>query len=77
MNKLFFILFITLVFSKVHSQDSYSKLPNEKNKCVTVIISEDIIANEKAIGTKKELISEMRVLMHKPNRKEHKFYNLT
>ncbi|MCR1026118.1 hypothetical protein NQT66_14950 [Cellulophaga baltica] len=53
------------------------KLPFTKNNCPTILIENNIIANESAIGTKKELILEMSVLKDKPNRKKHKFYNLT
>tara|TARA_R110002126_G_scaffold291083_1_gene450365 strand:- start:1750 stop:2187 length:438 start_codon:yes stop_codon:yes gene_type:complete len=53
------------------------KLPTTNNNCPTIIIEKDIIGNESAIGTTKELITELSVLKDKPNRKEHKFFNLT
>jgi hypothetical protein len=77
MNKLLTTLFFIYFLSNAYAQDNFSKLPNAKGKCVTVIISENIIANEKAIETNKKMISEMSVLKLKPNRIDHKFYNLT
>jgi hypothetical protein len=53
------------------------KLPFRKSQCPIFIIEKDIIANENAIETAKDLIAEMNVLKGKPNRKEHKFFNLT
>ncbi|WP_298320403.1 hypothetical protein [uncultured Aquimarina sp.] len=77
MNRILFTLIFTFLFSNIYSQDSYEKLPFTKTNCPTIIIEKDIIANESAIGTKKELIVEMSILKDKPNRKEHKFFNLT
>lgn len=77
MNRIFITLIFTFFFSNIYSQDSYVKLPFSKSNCPTIIIEKDIIANENCIGTKKELITGMSVLIEKPNRKEHKFFNLT
>ena len=74
-------IFITLVFtfflSNSYSQEKYSKLPFSKSNCPTIIIGKEIIANETTIGAQNEFIVEMNVMIDKPNRKEHKFYNLT
>ena len=61
----------------IYSQDTYVKLPTVKNNCPTIIIEKDIIGNDSAIGTTKELIAEISVIKGKANRKEHKFFNLT
>lgn len=53
------------------------KLPFTKSNCPTIIIDKDIIANKNAIETAKELIAEISVLKDKPNRKKHRFFNLT
>ncbi|WP_308993951.1 hypothetical protein QLS71_013905 [Mariniflexile litorale] len=77
MNRIIFTLIFTFFFSNIYSQDIYVKLPKTENNCPTIIIEEYIIANKSAIGTTKELIDEIRVLKDQPNRKEHKFFNLT
>ncbi|SDF59380.1 hypothetical protein [Cellulophaga baltica] len=77
MNRIILIIIFTLFFTNIYSQDTYVKLPFTKSNCPTFIIDKDIIANESAIGTTKELITEISVLKDKPNRKEHKFFNLT
>ncbi|MCK8481727.1 hypothetical protein [Psychroserpens algicola] len=77
MNKILFTFIFALFFSNIYSQESYVKLSFTKSNCPTIIIEKDIIANESTIGTKKDLILEMSVLKDKPNRKEHKFFNLT
>jgi len=77
MNRILITLIFTFVLSNIYSQDSYSKLPGTKSNCPTIIIGKDIIANGNTIGIKKELITELNVLKDKPNRKEHKFFNLT
>jgi hypothetical protein len=61
----------------IYSQDTYVKLPTVKNNCPTIIIEKDIIGNDSAIGTTKELIDKISVIKGKANRKEHKFFNLT
>jgi hypothetical protein len=53
------------------------KLPTVKNNCPTIIIEKDIIGNDSAIGTTKELIDKISVIKGKANRNEHKFFNLT
>ena len=77
MNRILITLIFTFFFSNIYSQESYVKLPFAKTNCPTFIIEKDIIANESAIGTTKELIAEISFLKDKPNRKEHKFFNLT
>lgn len=77
MNRILITLIFTFFLSNIYSQDSYSKLPGTKSNCPTIIIGKDIIANGNTIETKKELITELNVLKDKPNRKEHKFFNLT
>ncbi len=77
MKRVIFTLIFTFCLTNIYSQDTYVKLPTVKNNCPTIIIEKDIIGNESAIGTKKELIAEINVLKDKPNRKEHKFFNLT
>lgn len=77
MNRILITLIFTFFLSNIYSQDIYSKLPGTKSNCPTIIIEKDIIANGNAIGAKKELITELNVLKDKPNRKEHKFFNLT
>lgn len=77
MNRILITLIFTFFLSNIYSQDSYSKLPGTKNNCPTIIIEKDIIANGNVIEIKKELITELNVLKDKPNRKEHKFFNLT
>ena len=77
MNRIIFTLIFTFFFTNIYSQDTYVKLPTTNNNCPTIIIEKDIIGNESAIGTTKELITELSVLKDKPNRKEHKFFNLT
>ena len=77
MKTIIFTLIFTLCFTYIYSQDTYVKLPKTESNCPTFIIEKDIIANESVIGTSKELIAEMSVLKDKPNRKEHKFFNLT
>ncbi|WP_055437703.1 hypothetical protein [Lacinutrix algicola] len=77
MKRIIFILIFTFCFTNIYSQDTYVKLPTVKNNCPTIIIEKDIIGNESAIGTTKELIDEISVIKGKPNRKEHKFFNLS
>lgn len=77
MKTIIFTLIFTFCFTNIYSQDTYVKLPKTESNCPTFIIEKDIIANESVIGTSKELIAEMSVLKDKPNRKEHKFFNLT
>jgi hypothetical protein len=77
MNRILIALIFTFFFSNSYSQDGYSKLSGSKSNCPTIIIDKDIIANENAIGTKKELITGLNVLKDIPNRKDHKFFNLT
>ena len=77
MKTIIFTLIFTLCFTNIYSQDTYVKLPKTESNCPTFIIEKDIIANESVIGASKELIAEMSVLKDKPNRKEHKFFNLT
>ena len=77
MKGMIFTLISIFCFTNIYSQDTYVKLPITKNNCPAIIVDKDIIANESAIGTTKELIAEISVLKHKPNRKEHKFYNLS
>ena len=77
MNRILITLIFTFFFSNIFSQETYVKLPFTKSNCPTVIIEKDIVANESAIGTTKELIAEISVLKNKPNRREHKFFNLT
>lgn len=77
MYRIIFIIIFTFFFTNVYSQDTYVKLPFTKSNCPTIIIQKDIIANESAIRTTKELIAEISILKDKPNRKEHKFFNLT
>lgn len=78
MNRILITLIFTFFLSNIYSQNSYSKLPGtNKSNCPTIIIEKDIIANGNAIGAKKELITELNILKDKPNRKEHKFFNLT
>ena len=71
----------TIIFSffllNSYAQDSYVKLPMAGSNCPTVIIEKDIIANESVIEIAKELIAEISILKDKPNRKKHKFFNLT
>jgi len=75
------IIIITIIFSfflsNSYAQDSYVKLPVSGSNCPTVIIEKDIISNERVIELAKELIAEISILKDKPNRKEHKFFNLT
>ncbi|MRX64932.1 hypothetical protein [Maribacter luteus] len=77
MNRIIITIVFTLFFSNIYSQYNYAKLPLTKSKCPTFIVEKDIIANESIIGTTKELIVDISVLKDKPNRKVHKFYNLT
>ncbi|MFH4966067.1 hypothetical protein V8G69_13780 [Gaetbulibacter sp. M235] len=77
MNRIIFTIIFTFFFTNIYSQDTYVKLPFTKSNCPTIIIENDIIANENTIGATKELIAEISVLKDKPNRKEHKFFNLT
>ena len=77
MNRIFITLIFTFFFSNIYSQDTYVKLPFTKSNCPTFIIEKDIIANQSAIGTTKELIAEISVMKDKVNRKDHKFFNLT
>ncbi|MEM9075962.1 MAG: hypothetical protein AAGC43_02940 [Bacteroidota bacterium] len=72
------LLSLTLIFLLSHafSQEQYIKLPNTTHNCPTFLIEEDIIANQKTLGTK-EAWEEASVLKIKANRKEHKFFNLT
>ncbi|WP_025743153.1 hypothetical protein [Aquimarina pacifica] len=77
MNRILISFVFILFSSNIYSQDNYLKLPRTETNCPTIIIEKDIIANENAIGTTKELITEISVLKDKPNRKDHKFFNLT
>lgn len=77
MKRILITIIFTFFLSNSYSQDSYSKLPGTKSNCPTIIIEKDIIANGNIIETKKELITELNVLKDKPNRKKHKFFNLT
>ncbi len=77
MNRIITTIIFAFIFSNIYSQDSYIKLPKTESNCPTFIIEKDIIANESIIGTTKELIAQVSVLKDKPNRKEHKFFNLT
>lgn len=77
MKRIITTIIFTFFFSNIYSQGSYVKLPKIESNCPTFIIEKDIIANESVIETSKELIAEISVLKDKPNRKEHKFFNLT
>jgi hypothetical protein len=77
MKKPLIILLYTFFISNIYSQESYKNLPFAKNSCPIIIIEKEIIANETFIATNKKMIMEMSVLIDKPNRKEHKFYNLS
>ncbi|WP_299060539.1 hypothetical protein [uncultured Polaribacter sp.] len=77
MKRIITAIIFTFFFSNIYSQDSYLRLPKTESNCPTFIIEKDIIANESVVGISKELITEISVLKDKPNRKEHKFFNLT
>ncbi len=77
MNRIITTIIFAFIFSNIYSQDRYVKLPKTKSNCPTFIIEKDIIANKNIIGTTKEFIAQVSVLKDKPNRKEHKFFNLT
>ena len=77
MKKSLIILLFTFFISNIYSQESYKTLPFAKNNYPIIIIEKDIIANEAFIEANKKTIIEMSVLKDKPNRKEHKFYNLS
>lgn len=76
-NALMITFIFILLFSNAYAQENYSKLPGIKNNCATIIINNNIISNESFIKNKKELIIQMSVMKEKPNRKDHKFYNLS
>jgi len=77
MNRILITLFFTFFFSNIYSQEHYVKLPYTKSNSPTIIINKDIIGNKSVIETTKESISEISFLKDKPNRNEHKFFNLT
>ncbi|MDR7209553.1 hypothetical protein [Flavobacterium piscis] len=77
MNKPLIALLFTFFFSNIYSQENYNTLPATKNNCPIILIEKNIIANETIIAKNKTMIIEMSVLKDKPNRKEHKFYNLS
>ncbi|WP_028374710.1 hypothetical protein [Leeuwenhoekiella sp. MAR_2009_132] len=77
MKRIITTIIFSFFLSNSYAQDSYVKLPVSGRNCPTVIIEKDIIANERVIELAKELIAEISFLKDKPNRKEHKFFNLT
>ena len=76
-DKLIITTIFLVFFSNIYSQDVYYKLPEIKSNCPTIIINNNIISNENFIKKNEELITEMYVMKDKPNRKNHKFYNLS
>ena len=76
-NKLIITVILALFFSNVYSQENYSKLPDTKNNCPIILINNNIISNESFIKNEEESITQMSVMKEKPNRKDHKFYNLS
>lgn len=70
------LIFILFVF-KINAQESYIKLPNTKSSCSTIVVNDNIISNESFIKKNEKLITQMSVMKDKPNRKNHKFYNLS
>lgn len=76
-NKIMITCLFSLFFSNIYSQENYSKLPGIKNNCATIIINNNIISNESFIKNEEKLITQMSIMKDKPNRKEHKFYNLS
>jgi hypothetical protein len=76
-NKLMITFICVLLFSNTYSQENYSKLPGTKNDCPIIIINNNIISNESFIKNEEEFITQMSIMKDKPNRKEHKFYNLS
>ena len=77
MNKLILFAFLVLLVSNSYAQDNYVKLPLTKGNCPIIIVEKNIIASESLLITKKELITQTSILKDKPNRKEHKFFNLS
>lgn len=76
-NKLMIVFICILSYSNIYSQENYSKLPGTDNNCPIIIINDKIISNESFIKNKEEFITQMAVMKEKPNRKDHKFYNLS
>ena len=76
-KKLIITFFCMLFFSSCYSQKKYNKLPKTNNSSLIVIINDSIISSESFISNHKETIEKMYVMKEKPNRKEHKFYNLS
>lgn len=76
-KKLIISFFFMLFFSSCYCQKNYHKLPEINNNNLVVIINDSIISSESFINNHKEMIEKMYVMKEKPNRKEHKFYNLS
>lgn len=68
---------LILFSSNTYSQDKYSNLFTVKYNYPTVIINDNIISNENFVKKNKSLINQISIMKQKPNRKEHKFYNLS
>ncbi|TBN16435.1 hypothetical protein [Hyunsoonleella pacifica] len=77
MKKILSISIFMFFILNTYSQEDYVKLPYAKSNSPTIIIEKDIIANESTIEVSKALITGMSVMKLKPNRKEHKFFNLS
>ncbi|MFD2917422.1 hypothetical protein [Psychroserpens luteus] len=77
MNKILILLHI-FISSAIYSQDNnYVKLPGIKVNSPTIIVENNIIANKSFLDINEKEIKNISVLVDKPNKQEHKFYNLT
>lgn len=77
MNKILILLHI-FISTAIYSQDNdYIKLSGIEINCPTIIVENNIIANKSILEINEEQINNISVLIDKPNKQEHKFYNLT
>ena len=71
------VVLILFFLQVVNAQEDYIKLPKTKSDCPTIIINSNIISNQSFIKDNEKQITQMAVMKNKPNREDHRFYNLS
>ncbi|WP_299112903.1 hypothetical protein [uncultured Winogradskyella sp.] len=66
-----------LFFLNINAQEKYTKLPETHGICPTIIVNDNIISNYDIIKNNKQFVAKISVMKDKPNRKDHRFYNLS
>lgn len=77
MKKTALTFFICLFITFSYSQKRHKKLPKVNVKYPTIMINNYIIANQKFLDTKKDVIAGVDVLKDNSNKEQHSFFNLT